>query len=476
MFPVKFFNFQKKPNSTARPADAGTEIQCILKEPCSIQNPVITLDLGMDAAPVYNYCYIAIFSRWYYVTDWIFTENRMWQASLSSDLLATFKSDIGNAQLYILRCSAESDGNIADTYYPAKTFSVFGTRTVNNPWVNNVQDGSFVIGVGSGDTPTYGSTTYYLMDPSQCMAMMRDLANNFVTELNGFSLTDASLALQKALIDPFQYINSCIWFPIPYGNMPGVGSLHSLSLGGFDLPTASGRYINAASPDTAVTFSFELPAHPFAETRGAYMTALYRKLYLEIPPFGSVEIDNSVAALYSRLAVRINIDTTSGKASIRIGCGNDGDTISTLLARYESQIGVPMQLSAVYRDTFNSLGGLLSGGIRTAASLFGGSIFGAVGSAVAGVTDAANNSRPRVESIGSAGSFSGFTGAPTLYIQFLDVVNEDNAHSGRPLCAIRQISTIPGYIMVKDGDIEIDGFTGEAETIKSIMETGFFYE
>ncbi len=77
--------------------------------------------------------------------------------------------------------------------------------------------------------------------------------------------------------------------------------------------------------------------------------------------------------------------------------------------------------------------------------------------------------------MGSQGSFAGLAQKPRLYHQFMIPVDEDQDHSGRPLCQIRQISTLPGFNMVKDGEIDIDGFTGEAEAVRSYLENGFFY-
>jgi hypothetical protein len=57
----------------------------------------------------------------------------------------------------------------------------------------------------------------------------------------------------------------------------------------------------------------------------------------------------------------------------------------------------------------------------------------------------------------------------------MDIVAEDNEHSGRPLCQIRRISTLPGYLLIKDGEVDINGFAGEAEAVRAYLEGGFFY-
>lgn len=473
-FNVNFYHFSKRENSTYRPGGSGESYSCVLKEASSIANPSIILDVGTGSDPSWNYAYIPQFDRYYYVTDWTWVQNRLWMATLSTDILATFKDDIGNSDLYILRSSADFDGAIIDNYYPSKVNSVFTQVTTPSPFKTNVQQGTFVIGISADNTPTYGSTTYYVMDPTQTLALVMDLNNRYVTAANGFSPENAALVLQKSLVDPIQYINSCIWYPLDIGDMPGVGtSPRSINIGGIDLPTASGYPVDAASPLINLNFGFDLPDHPQLY-RGAYMNGVYRKLFLEVPPFGAVELDGTIACNYRRILVNVTVDCVSGFATIRIGCGN-GNTITELLEKYETRAGVPMQLSTVYRDTFNALGGAVSAGAGMLAGAITGNLFGMGASAVSGISDVVNNMKPRVESVGSVGSFASYAGSLTLYVQFMHVADEDNEHCGRPLCQVRRISSLPGYLLVKDGDVDINGFTGEADAVKAYLESGFFY-
>jgi hypothetical protein len=469
---VSFYNFSKKINSTAQPqAGSGTDIDCVLKEDSSLVSPRFQLLLG--SMPSWNYA--SVYGRYYYVTDWTYVRNSLWECTLVTDILATYKTDIGASTLYVLRSSAAYDGSIVDTLYPAKTDGTFQAVTVASPFLQNVQSGTYVIGISSGDVPTYGTTTFWAVDSANLNALMQGLANDFVSIANGFSLNDATLELQKALINPFSYINSCIWYPLDYGDMPIVGTLHNINVGGIDI-AANGNYINASSPLETFTLSWQIPEHPQAQARGQFMNAAYRKLFLEIPPFGSVELDASICARFTHVTAEITMDATSGKACIRIGAGNSAGTITELLEKYETMLGVPMQLSAVYRDMFNGLIAGASGVVGTVASAMTGNIGGAIAAAGAGIGDAMNTLKPRLQNIGGQGAFASFAGTATLYAQFIPLPAEDLSHVGRPLCDLRQLSSIPGFIQVMDGDINIGGFSEEAAYIKEQLEGGFFYE
>lgn len=473
-FNVTFYSFSKRENSTYRPTDPGETYSCVLKAESNISSPEIILDIGTANNPEWNYAYIEEFDRYYYVSDWRWIENRLWSASLSTDLLATYKNEIGASELYVLRSSAASDGTIIDDYYPAKVNSGFTPVSIQSPFKSDIQQGTFVLGVSGENAPTYGSTTFYAMDASMALALVRALNNNYVTVANNFETADASLALQKALIDPIQYITSCIWYPLDIGDLPTVGQQgRQINIGGIELPGASGYPINPSTPLITFNYSFTLPDHPQI-ARGQYMNGAYRKLFLEFPPFGAVELDGTIACNYQKIIVNITIDTTSGFATIRIGCGN-GTSITELLEKYETRAGVPMQLSSVYRDTFNGLGNTLRAAAGAIGGLLTGNLFGAGASVFNGISSVSNVAKPRVESVGSNGSFASYAGTFTLYVQFLNVVDEDVPHAGRPLCQIRRIDTLPGYLLIKDGEIDIDGFTGEAEAVRAYLEGGFFY-
>lgn len=473
MLAVHFWNFAKKQNSTARPTGDPAVINCSLKEDCGVAAPV--LEINTTGSYNANYAYIPAFDRYYYVTEWTYEKHAVWTCTLVCDILATFRTQIGAATLYVLRSSAASDGDIVDTLYPAKVESQFSKVTATNPWLSNIQSGTFVVGISSGEAPTYGTTTYYAVDGANLIGLMRGLNRDFVTPANGFTLNDASFELQKGLINPFSYINACIWYPIDFGDMPTAGSLVPINVGGVDMP-ANGLYIAANSPLKTYVLSFAPPAHPQASVRGRYMNEAYRTLFLELPPFGTVELDSSICCMFPYVVCQIVLDATTGVATVLIGASNTAGTIDTLITKYDTQLGVPMQLSARYRDIVSGIMQAGGGIGNTIANLVAGNYAGVIASAGAGIGNSVQALKPHVEKLGSQGSFAAYAGSCTLYAQFVILPDEDINHLGRPLCQNRQISSIPGFIRVADGDIDISGYAEEAGYIKQQLEAGFFYE
>jgi hypothetical protein len=83
---------------------------------------------------------------------------------------------------------------------------------------------------------------------------------------------------------------------------------------------------------------------------------------------------------------------------------------------------------------------------------------------------------PQVQSSGSNGSKVSYIQTPNIVTEFRTIVDEDNITIGRPLCAVRTISSIPGFIQCENVDIDISGSPAEKSAVISFMEGGFFYE
>ena len=130
---ILYKNFAKKDNSTRRPTGSGDTFSCVLKDNTSVTDPVVLLDLSDKTDfTKYTYAYIPMFSRYYFVVDMV-ADGLLWSVVLRCDVLATYKTEIGNSLLYVLRSAADHDGRIIDTYYPVMTYHTDQTVIRNNP-------------------------------------------------------------------------------------------------------------------------------------------------------------------------------------------------------------------------------------------------------------------------------------------------------------------------------------------------------
>lgn len=470
-FTVNLYSFSKRDNSTARPSGTGTEFSCVLKSGSGIMHPVLAFDIGLSSDPSsYNYAYIAAFDRYYFVEEWYF-DRALWTATLKVDVLATYKSEIGAASLYILRAAGANNGNVIDTLYPAKTGCSFDNEIKSNPWNTTPVP---VIGViGSGGV--FGSLNYYALDPAstELSTLLQHLLTpqDIINVGNEFNDLDASYALQLSLVDPIQYIKTCVMLPVALTDITAIDAAAGIDIYSWNFST--GRKIHPASR-IYKNYSFTLKKHPDTNSRGNYVnSAPFTKITLTIPPYGCIDIDTSVTCNASTLYVDIEIDPTNGKGILVISCNG------IVLNRLEAQIGIPVSLSQVTRDyvgAITSAIGGIAGTIGGIAAGGAGGVAGGIAGGISGIGNAIEAIQPRAQSMGSTGSFVANRGDFRLDYQFMRPVDDDNTHNGRPLCEVRQVSSLSGYMLVQDGDVSTNGTSAEDAAIRNYLESGFYYE
>ena len=459
-FKVFLGRINKRENSTKLMARSDmTEFDCVILRGSGMLAPKIELDLGLNTDPsIYNFALIPAFSsRFYFVREW-YNDNALWIAHLEVDVLASYKSEIGSTSLYVLRSAAASNGAVADSLYPVKAGCSYSQVNKSTPW-SGIGSGFFVLGIVSRDG-NFGSITYYALTRAAMQTLVTALVNTSITTANGFSWDDASQALQKAIIDPIQYIRSCVFIPRPISDLPGV----SVSIPIFDWNIAAPALIPSTTEDH-IRLVYDLPDHPDMSSRGIYLnSAPYTVLTLCAPPFGVIEIDTSVTCNSGSLQVDIHLDIFTGLATLEVICQNE------VLNRIEAQVGVPIQISQVSRD-------FLGAGMSALGSV-GNAVFGNYIGAAAGVGNALSALVPRSNTIGTQGSFTGLQSTANfdLTAQFFRPVADDPTHNGRPLCAVRTPASLGGYMLIQDGDVSINGTLEEGRQIRNYLEQGFYYE
>lgn len=487
-----YSGFRKRENSTKTPlvTDATRTVNGYLREPCSIMNPVFKIErFPSDATPQsFTYAYIGSFSRWYFVKDWTWADG-LWQCSLEVDVLSSFKTQIGQSSAYIERSAHEYNGAITDRWYPVTTN--FSTERVNlsSSW-NGVapSGGCYVLGIicnaNRVSSQLGGAVTYYVMTPAQMGSLMHYLLGSSFLDDNGFPATmtagqQLAQDTAKALINPVQYIASCMWFPVS-ANSISDGVNHSIVLGFFDVDSnvATGYYLTAQVYTSTVTG--QIPLHPQAATRGKYLNySPFTRLTLNIPPFGSIPLDTSFCEIGYYLLGRVWVDTVTGKATMRVELYPDAQHSGTgaVVCETSTMMGIPIQLAQMTPDYFNAIGA----GLKLASTMdsaLQGSIgtSGLIAGALSGIGNGLDALMPQIERQGVSGSFLATVISPQLTAQFFIVADEDNAEFGRPLCAIRTIDSQDGFVKCKDAHVDFSCYADEKKRILSYMINGFYWE
>lgn len=481
MLSLKLFKFSKKPNSTKVPTGSGSNVasftQVLLVEGTSVQNPIFHITTGPSTLTDYsrfNYAYCSTLARYYKIEEFTWYPDG-WRIRCSTDLLASLRSVIGASTQYITRSSAAYDGNIIDEFYQLKTDPTVYSGWVDStqPWLANIDTGCYIVGVLSPD-PQFGSLTYYAMPGSSLAVLCDYLLNDAITTTHHFDPDNASLPLQKALIDPFQYIKSCVFMPFTYSVTPGDTPQTNFPIWEWNVPNCPCKRLLATAPYYADSREFDMPKHPQTTDRGNFLnTSPFTTAELYFPPFGTIRLDTSTTCNYPHLYMQYRVDLVSGLGTLWVWATKTGfNSDKVLIANVETQVGVPIQLSQVTRDYAGMAGGILG----SAASLLTGNIVGGVAGFVGSV---AKGIYPHTSTIGSGGTFYQLNFDASLNMTFYPVIQEYNAYFGRPLCGPGKISDYAGYIETQ-GAVLTTGTSGflasEIETTQEIMNGGFYYE
>ena len=501
---VKFWNFAKRENATSIPSTTpeATYNNVLLKDDCSVVNPALKI-LAAPTVNVYwwNYCYIQEFERYYYVTDWVWTLG-IWVAELQVDVLASFKTQIGNQSVYVLRSSSTYDGNIVDGTYPTTAgAATYTASSVTNPFAGlySGNDGTYIVGIVNKSA---SGVRYYAMN----YFGFRNFCTKLYTYSSGWLNIDASEIsedLQKALVNPFQYVVSAFYLPVPVSwfTNNSIGTVtYNVEFGWWSVTLTFAVRVIDPGILYSTTNSITIPKHPLASSRGAYLNLSPYSFYtLRYYPFGTLDVDSESICNWNTLDLYVDVDVCTGRAILTLAVNGKSNPLRTM----EANVSVQIPTAAINVDYMGL--GSKSTGVAAAASAIGqlasggGTFFqniaekgkafianlraGNTEAIASGAKQAASNilssamaAKATAEITGQLGSFTLYdTQTLTLSGRFLPIADEDLSHRGRPLCKVKTINTLSGFILCADADISIPCTDREKSAIQAYMEAGFFY-
>ena len=486
---VKLYTFSKRENSTAQPT-GGTSFNCTFKDPTSIIDPVILIDA--TSVTSYNYAYIASFNRYYFIQDIVSVSTNLWEISLECDVLASYKSQIGSSSEYILRSASDWDGDVMDDLYPIKaetTLTVGSSSSGGSP--GSPTTGTFektnityIVGIlNNTTTDKFGAVKYYAMTPTELGNLMsyllggtisgHDILTDTDTFINQLS-TEIQNGIARSLSNPTQYIVES--YALPYA--PDQGSQETVTIGWWPSPLTGNPLVKGTNDNYTYAINsgdLDLPSHPQAATRGHYLsTSPYLRYWLYLGIFGFYPLDTLKAIDSTKIHYSIYGDMF-GNVKCQLSLG--GAIIDTLSANVKNNFPI----GQVSMDALGGASAMLSTVVPTSASAASADEARAASASglikgASGILSAAGAMLPQARVSGSAGTFTDVFQPFISYAETHEVVDDDLAQRGRPLCKVKQISSLSGYILVSDPDIAISGTAEENSRIKTYMANGFYYE
>lgn len=497
-FAVSFYTFSKRQNSTMTPTTAALSVNCQAKLPLDLLNPTIQLQLtgGAAANPtVYNYAYIASFSRYYRIATWR-NAGPIWEADLRCDALASWKTAIGNQSCYIYRSASAYDNDIGDNLYPVtsdahrlnialdKPFTIGGASASGA----TADTGVFILGiVSSGGTQYYGFTSAQLVDLLDYL-FSDQYYEAVLTDFGADEYPEAKVA-----INPMQYISSVRWIPMGVSTA-GLGGYTAWTLKassitgvvvGNQLLSTQTAYAFFHIDGTQVNFhtttwsdDIQLGSdfwHPQADARGDWLKfnpyTTYEVFY---PPFGLFDLDPAEIADATTLSFRLTIDVWTGKGNLDV-IVDRGLTTERIISRMTTDVAVDVPLSNILVTGSSTMQLVQAGlaGLQAAINVDPQAFLSAEMSAGKSMV---TGRIPHLSSVGTQGSTAPMEGSPKLKVTHWLMADDDLTDFGRPLYSTRTISAIPGYIKCDSDHVAISCTQSELAEIKAAMSAGFYYE
>lgn len=127
-FPITFYQMGDPKIKVTKTITNPLELTGTLREECSITTPEIECQANIGER---NYCYIPIFSRYYYVTDRTVTKNGLVRVSLAVDVLMSNAAQIRKNTAVIAR--QESKYNLYLDDSEVKTYQYRNIDIYNFP-------------------------------------------------------------------------------------------------------------------------------------------------------------------------------------------------------------------------------------------------------------------------------------------------------------------------------------------------------
>lgn len=481
----------KRVNSTKNDA-SFTAFNGTLKESCDILEPAIEFNFGNASPTGYNYMYIPDFRRFYWIT-WEFRGSAHWTAHGKVDVLASAKGEIGTSTKYILRAAAEEDENIIDTKYPALVTGSYDFSSANpTDFVSDpATQGTYVVGVVGDYGGASGKTgvTYYALSSGGFQDMMNFIFNDASMptsrDWNSFNLNIDFTSTQqsipwKLLVNPLQYITSAIWLPF---TGVATSTVAVMSFAWFKMTSQSGSIVGSIVSNAVRSMGYYVDCSNLFTQGTKKKWEFYEpwsQYFINIPFFGlqkvsAADIVGYGAAGYG-LSVSYRVDVRTGAAIAEV-TGARGS-----VCKLSGQIGASIALGGAKKDygaliggVASTIGGVISTGMM-AASGNPQAVLSGFETIRNGINTALTTCQPVVSTSGAPGGVAGVGDAIFVYRKSMDCAEKNAAEFGAPLCKMRTIASLPGFVQCADGDLVSSLTDQEQLEIAKYLTEGFFYE
>lgn len=377
---VTFGVTSKRINSTSSTMTNTTALNCKLKEPCGINEPVFIVAGLSDIH--YNFCSWS--NRYYWIDEIIYLTNEIKEVHARLDPLATYKSAIENTDAYIMFGNFANASLYKDDirFGPDKKrerpSGETGTGSVDMGFDRD--NWTVIMTVQCTTSLAYSSVIPYAMTVNTFFNVLRGFSGTVQSDISSWSGTDVLDILKNFALKLFtgggqaiDNIRSAILVPINISQFSSraLVTTSTVSLGPYSFTLDSG-YVYIMDPSVCKTGNSVIDLHrPIASTTYKWLNSPKYCSIQITHPCGYQEINDNGLLDNTHLYLWYSLNICSGEYSIRITSETSKD--SETVALITGCVGVDMMglvtaggnnmIDAIFNNTANALTSGLTGGL-----------------------------------------------------------------------------------------------------------------
>ena len=477
-FSIYLYNFKKRINSTKQPSLAdGLKVDVVLKRPTTEYAPVFVL----SGVSTFSYNYLSWGDRYYFIEEVTVVSNDIDEIRCKLDVMATFKSEIGNTKCFIEY--AASGLNTGRKFLPDPRVTMSGppahVDTIESTSLFS-GDGVVVVTVAGKNTHHLGFATPFILSD----ASLTSLANKLYSD-------DLLTDLQKFFSDPYAAIIEAHWVP-----WHSTGTADTIMLGS----SSSGVSAYDITFSRSLKSSLTLNIPWYQLTNQMYVTrSPYTKFKLHLPYYGELDIppeelqDSVNHTLATSITINYAIDYVSGELVYHLFCG-----LTMWQKTLHCSCGVQLPIGQTTGNTVKGAVGAVGGAVATGAAIAsmiasGGASVPLIATAAGGIGAAGMGiATAFTEEVSGGGSYGSFAAhaidqlTNSGKVQMVSttwlpsIVREGTADyyasNGYPYFSGGTISNFSGYIKCSSASVAADTGYNEISEINTLMNQGFYYE
>lgn len=467
---LRFYSFVKRKKSTMRPDDLQyVEMEVVIKEKTTFNNPVFVVDMGPANRPTANYCYLVEADTYYWIDDISPRTNNVWEIICHVDPYATAKDYIMQTDAYVIYSSSEYD------------------RWINDERVPIVIKGSEYI--FSQSAVMYNNLN--LFEASSNETILITVVNAFdgivtyVTDEAGLQALTSALTfstgiwedLQKQFGDAMGSIIQVMRLPINK-NALDTGNYEQVWLGNSAIEDEEGNPIDMLKLTNTWIHSEGSVGMPATYTDFRF-TEPYSKAKMSLPFVGVFDISLATLAPAGGINWRLDLDLRTGLCTWLLY----SNSTSKQLASYQGQCGALVPIASI--QIANSAA-IVSGGVAGASATIGLAATGhEVTAALSGIGTVAKFFYSQQQMDTSViGSFSGgrSEGANRMVRlcveKFKTAIEPSNltAIEGRPCAKVVNLANLTGYCRTQGFQLAAPLDSGIIDMVNAGMDSGIYLE